>query len=406
MNLSSTLEKAKQELNLQGKWAKQYDGWEEQDYWDMIAVYPLLTEDFIARYENNLNWNLISCYQGNLSESFIRQYQNEYDWLYGLIHQPVSESFIREFSGKVIWRWIIPYQVLSENFIKEILDKLDWEFISSHQILSENFIRENSYRVDWDKISSCQNISESFIETFEKEIIWCNLLRSKELSENFIRKHKEHFYNYYDGYKNLVKTQKISLSLARELGEEETFLKYNTSLVSPTEWKQIIADTKVFECFDDYFYAYIPISNIYRSQYSNVDFVEGKIINKFTGYERGQSGGVQFTSRQEAFNECDINIFDIHDSKCDRNEINNRNTKIRNNNVAPFIRGSYYSASMKIAKVKINYEDVTKVNKKGSPHQAWYGKELRTFYYDHDEIYCKKFKVEKIEDIKSEVVNI
>ena len=66
----------------------------------------------------------------------------------------------------------------------------------------------------------------------------------------------------------------------------------------------------------------------------------------------------------------------------------------------------HHSASMKIAKVKINYEDVTKVNKKGSPHQAWYGKELRTFYYDHDEIYCKKFKVEKIEDIKSEVVNI
>ena len=381
--MSSTLEKAKQELNLKGKWAKQYDGWEEQDYWDMIAVYPLLTENFIARYENNLNWNLISYYQGNLSEDFIRKYQNEYDWLYGLTHQPVSENFIREFSGK-----------------------LDWEFISSNQILSENFIRENSYSVDWDKISSCQNISESFIETFEKEIVWCNLLRSKELSENFIRKHKEHFYNYYDGYKDLVKTQKISLSLARELGEKETFLKYNTSLVSPTEWKQIVADTKVFECFDDYFYAYIPISNIYRSQYSNVDFVEGKIINKFTSYERGQSSGFQFISRQEAFNECDINMFDINDIRCDIKDVNNRNPKIRNNYIIPFIRSNYYSASMKIAKVKINYEDVTNVNKKGSPYQAWHGKELKTFYYDRDEIYCKKFKVEKIEDIKSEVVNI
>ena len=61
---------------------------------------------------------------------------------------------------------------------------------------------------------------------------------------------------------------------------------------------------------------------------------------------------------------------------------------------------------MKIAKVKINYEDVTNVNKKNAPYELWHGKELCTYHYMYDEVCCKKFTVEKIEDIKSEVVKL
>lgn len=411
--MSSTLEKAKQELNLQGKWAKQYEGWSDSDYWIMISMYPLLTEDFIARYKNNLKWDYITVYQ-TLSENFIREHQDKYSWGTAAIFQKLSNDFIREFNRKffnsLYWQSISCYQVLSESFIKEFNYRLDQEYILGAQVLSENFIREldrkhsipnNSDVIGWMEITSAQRLSESFIEEFQNKINWYSLAYGcRELSEDFIRRYKERLNTKYDGYKPLVKTQKISLSLARELGEEETFLKYNTSRVTPTEWKQIIADTKVFECFDDYFYAYTPISNNNKiDSKCNIVFEEGKAINHFKGgYERNQFCGVSFESRQKAVDECTLYMFDINDSKYGEYKIALRR--------AEYIYGWFYSASMKIAKVKINYEDVTNVNKKGSPYQAWHGKELKTFYYDRDEIYCKKFKVEKIEDIKSEVVNI
>ena len=60
----------------------------------------------------------------------------------------LSEDFIRKFADKVNWKCISKYQKLSEYFIKEFADIVDWECISIYQTLSENFIREFQNKVN------------------------------------------------------------------------------------------------------------------------------------------------------------------------------------------------------------------------------------------------------------------
>ena len=59
----------------------------------------------------------------------------------------VSESFILKFQDKIEWNTISRRQVLSEAFIREFQDKLHWAYISEYQILSDSFVQE--FRHKW-----------------------------------------------------------------------------------------------------------------------------------------------------------------------------------------------------------------------------------------------------------------
>jgi len=65
----------------------------------------------------------------------------------------LSEEFMERFQDKLDWRDISSYQILSENFIEKFQDKVDWYYISSCQTLSENFIEKFQNKVNWNSIS-------------------------------------------------------------------------------------------------------------------------------------------------------------------------------------------------------------------------------------------------------------
>ena len=75
-----------------------------------------------------------------LTEAFIRKYKDYVNWLVISYYQTLSEEFIREFKDKVNWWGISKHQTLSEDFIREFQDKVDWKNISSEQTLSEDII--------------------------------------------------------------------------------------------------------------------------------------------------------------------------------------------------------------------------------------------------------------------------
>ena len=54
----------------------------------------------------------------------------------------LSEEFIEKFQDKVNWILISDYQVLSEEFIEKFQDRVNWENISTYQTLSEEFIEK------------------------------------------------------------------------------------------------------------------------------------------------------------------------------------------------------------------------------------------------------------------------
>src|SRR3712207_7474710 len=59
-------------------------------------------------------------------------------------YQKLSEEFIEKHANKVNWFWIGKYQKLSEAFIEKYKDKLDWEHVSKDQKLSEALDRKST----------------------------------------------------------------------------------------------------------------------------------------------------------------------------------------------------------------------------------------------------------------------
>src|SRR5574344_1723695 len=58
-------------------------------------------------------------------------------------YQKLSEEFIEKYNDKVNWNNISQYQTLSESFIEKHYDKVDWNYISIYQTLSEPFIEKH-----------------------------------------------------------------------------------------------------------------------------------------------------------------------------------------------------------------------------------------------------------------------
>ena len=130
--------------------------------WDIFLKLQKLSESFIEKYIDNVNWRHISIYQ-KLSEDFIEKHCDEVNWNCISRYQTLSEEFIEKYIDKVDWFYISIYQKLSEEFIEKYKDKVNWHNISIYQKLSEEFIEKYIDKVDWDRILEYQTLSKKFI---------------------------------------------------------------------------------------------------------------------------------------------------------------------------------------------------------------------------------------------------
>lgn len=112
--------------------------------WNDISKHFLLTEGFMYRYQEYLDWKLIFRYQ-ILSHEFLRNNLSKVYKYEDIVsrYQHLTENMIREFDYFLDWNIPSKYKKLSESFIKEFRHKLDWESIKNYQELSKDFIEKN-----------------------------------------------------------------------------------------------------------------------------------------------------------------------------------------------------------------------------------------------------------------------
>ena len=108
----------------------------DEDYWEDICKYQILSEDFIEKNKNFIDWNLISKFQ-TLSESFIEKYKHSLKWDYIVQMQTLSEPFIEKMYN---------FEKSSENTEGETF--IYWELISYFQDLSLPFIKQYENLLD------------------------------------------------------------------------------------------------------------------------------------------------------------------------------------------------------------------------------------------------------------------
>ena len=126
----------------------------------------------------------------------------------------MSEDFIEKNKDEVNWHYISMYRKLSEEFIEKYQDKVNWHDISTYQKLSEEFVDRFNDKVDWIYISAYQTLSDEFIEKHQLSVNKNNLWQYKP--ENFkkqklIETKKYECYNdYFIAYK-AIRSNRYSL---------------------------------------------------------------------------------------------------------------------------------------------------------------------------------------------------
>jgi hypothetical protein len=58
-------------------------------------------------------------------------------------YQKLSEEFIEKFEDKVDWYWISFSQKLSEQFIEKYKDKVNWRLVNKYQELYPEFVAKH-----------------------------------------------------------------------------------------------------------------------------------------------------------------------------------------------------------------------------------------------------------------------
>ena len=128
--------------------------------WDDVARVLILPEDIIEKY---FYW--------------FKDYS-----IY--VYQTLSEDFIRRNKDILNWTMISWQQKLSENFIEEFKDYVDWAQISAYQDFSDDFIRRNCDYIHWGSLCYYKNISIDIIKEFVEKMDYISLIRNEHISQD------------------------------------------------------------------------------------------------------------------------------------------------------------------------------------------------------------------------------
>ena len=224
--------------------------------WGNMARYMELSEDFIGKNGEILNWELISKYQV-LSEKFIEKYADKVNWDLITIYQTLSEGFIEKFKDKINWELVSQYQPLSEGFMEKYKDKVRWLVISTVQSLTEDFMERNKDRIYWMAISMHQELSEGFIEKYADKVDWSMISIYQRLSEGFIEKHKDKL-----DWAKIKMYQKLSEGFRKKYGIRKT--KNNWIYASEEEKEKYIREKTPYEIKKDRVGKYIEAYKLVR----------------------------------------------------------------------------------------------------------------------------------------------
>jgi len=185
---------------------------------DIIYEYVVLIETYelASKYET---WKHISEY-GNLSEAFIEKYKDKLDWTYiRLWYRNDSydlEALIEKYKNKLDWVELCKeYDNITLSFIDKFVDKINWYKLSSNQSLSYSIIDKYNDRLNWYNISYYFNTwGENDDYTIFKEFVnkYKNKIDFDRLCENsYLRNHHDlwlYIRNKYkteiDDYHNLL----------------------------------------------------------------------------------------------------------------------------------------------------------------------------------------------------------
>lgn len=172
------------------------------DQWRVVAKIYNLSEEFMERLHDHLNWSDISRNQ-ILTQQFLERNSDKIDWSeleLSYLKSEFTEEFIEKHIDKIDLHACFSSQVLSEQFIgKHAKTFSHWNEVLHHQVLSEKFLEKHLdnpfFKNAFYVALQSQDLNEEFIEAYFKDPVnFINIeinriIIYQKLSEKFIEKH-------------------------------------------------------------------------------------------------------------------------------------------------------------------------------------------------------------------------
>lgn len=215
------------------KYAKNF----KETHWYCICKYMKLSESFIEKHINNINWVQLS-YNQKLSNSFLIKYQDNVDWSLICINNKLTGRFIlnniniKNLIGsymtnqiyELLYLYYYEYALINnidnteENFIFHIYNNMIipdicpesinkyWEYLIKRQKLTIGFIIKYKYYFYLTHIVKFYQLPENFLITYENDFEWCSdICKYQNLSISFMDKFSDKlWWKYISKYQLLT----------------------------------------------------------------------------------------------------------------------------------------------------------------------------------------------------------
>lgn len=114
-------------------------------------------------------WRAISK-NPNLSEDFIERYTDKLDWASVMQWKQFQGDLLLDKIGKVPFEVISRYQKLTPEFIDDHADVLDWYSLCEYQDLTEELMEKHVDKLNWGQVSLYQKMSPHFIQKHKDKL--------------------------------------------------------------------------------------------------------------------------------------------------------------------------------------------------------------------------------------------
>ena len=105
--------------------------------WDKFIIHYFVNEEIIYKYIEYIDFNLLVIYQNELSEGFLRKYKDKLNWKLVIIHQYIPLPFLKTllykgFFEEIDIELILKFQKLPNSFLKNNQDILNIIYIDTN----------------------------------------------------------------------------------------------------------------------------------------------------------------------------------------------------------------------------------------------------------------------------------
>lgn len=131
------------------------------DFWYYLSFNPYLTEEILETFSEKWRWDMLVDFVP-LSESFIEKHQNKLDW--------------------TEWNSIFRKQKLSLSFVQKYEEQMDFFALSMNPFLTEDILTYYEEQLGWAHVSESVPLSFETVQTFIHRIDLEYLVNNKRIS--------------------------------------------------------------------------------------------------------------------------------------------------------------------------------------------------------------------------------